>query len=277
MSEASLLLEVEGLAKRWPGAAAAAVSDVSFALAEGERVALVGASGSGKTTLARLIVRLIEPDRGAIRFAGRDLLALSGERLRRLRAGLQLVFQDPLAALDPRRRVGRQVADPLRVHGLVPRADRPAAVAALFDRVGLDPALAERFPHELSGGQRQRVAIARALACRPRLLQLDEPVAQLDVSVKVQILNLLDRLRREEGLAWLLITHDLGAARAASDRILVMAEGRIVEEGPTAAVLAAPRAAATRALVAAEPRLPPPEPDPGPQPFTAPSVSPRTM
>ncbi len=262
MSPAGPLLEVEGLAKRWPGAAAAAVSDVSFTLAESERVALVGASGSGKTTLARLIVRLIEPDRGVVRFAGRDLLALSGEPLRRLRAGLQLVFQDPLAALDPRRRVGRQVADPLRVHGLVPRADRPAAVAALFARVGLDPALAERFPHELSGGQRQRVAIARALACRPRLLLLDEPVAQLDVSVKAQILNLLDRLRREEGLAWLLITHDLGAARAASDRILVMAEGRIVEEGPTAAVLAAPRAPATRALVAAELRLPPPEPAP---------------
>lgn len=274
MSGPAPLLEVEGLTKRWPGATAPAVTEVSLAVASGERVALVGASGSGKTTLARLILRLVEPDRGSIRFAGRDLLALRGEALRRIRAELQLVFQDPLAALDPRRRVGAQVADPLRAHRLVPRSGRTAAVAALFERVGLDPALARRYPHELSGGQRQRVAIARALASRPRLLLLDEPVAQLDVSVKAQILDLLERLRREDGLAWLLITHDLGVARAASDRILVMAEGRIVEEGPTAAVLAAPRAPATRALVAAELRLPPL--DPRDLSATAPSANPRT-
>ena len=275
MSAPAPLLEVEGLTKRWPGSTAPAVDAVSFAIGEGERVALVGASGSGKTTLSRLILRLVEPDRGVIRFAGRNLLALRGEALRRIRAHLQLVFQDPLAALDPRRRVGAQVGDPLWAHGLVPRARRPAAVAALFERVGLDPALARRYPHELSGGQRQRVAIARALASRPRLLVLDEPVAQLDASVKAQILDLLDRLRREEGLAWLLITHDLGAARAASDRILVMAEGRIVEQGPTAAVLTAPRAPSTRAIVAAELRLPPL--DPWNLPATAPSVGPRTV
>ncbi|BCX17984.1 MAG: ABC transporter ATP-binding protein [Geminicoccaceae bacterium] len=275
MTGASSLLEVADLTKRWPGAGAPAVDAVSFAIGAGERVALVGASGSGKTTLARLVLRLLEPDRGTIRFSGRDFLALRGEALRRTRAELQLVFQDPLAALDPRRRIGAQLADPLRAHGLVPRAERPAAVGALLARVGLDPALAGRFPHELSGGQRQRVAIARALASRPRLLVLDEPVAQLDVSVKAQILALLDRLHREEKLAWLWITHDLGSARIASERILVMDAGRIVEEGPTAEVLARPRAAATRALLAAELRLPPS--DRVDQPLTAPSVSPRTM
>lgn len=256
MNEAAALLEARGLAKRWSGMAEPAVDDVSLTIRPGERVALVGVSGSGKTTLARLLVRLIEPDRGRLLFAGQDLLTLRPAPLRRLRASFQLVFQDPLAALDPRRRIGAQLGDPLRVHGLARRADRPARVAQLLGRVGLDPALAARYPHELSGGQRQRVAIARALATRPRLLILDEPVAQLDVSVRAQILNLLERLRRQEGLAWLLITHDLGVARVASDRISVMAAGRIVEEGPTAAVLAAPRAPATRALLAAELGLP---------------------
>ena len=270
------LLDAEELTKRWSGSEAVAVDGVSLVVRAGERVALVGASGSGKTTLARLLVRLIEPDRGRLHFEGRDLLALRPEPLRRLRARFQLVFQDPLAALDPRARIGRQLEDPLRLHGIVPRRERLAAVAALLARVGLDPSLATRHPHELSGGQRQRVAIARALASSPQLLILDEPVAQLDVSVRAQILNLLERLRREEGLAWLMITHDLGVARVAADRVLVMDGGRIVEEGPTAVVLGAPRAAATRALVAAEMRLPE-EAAPGPQPLTAPSVRPRTM
>ncbi len=264
MSTAVPLLEVEALTKRWPGAPRPAVDGVSFTLAAGERVALVGASGSGKTTLARLIVRLVAADAGRVRFEGHDLFAASGARLRQLRAGLQLVFQDPLAALDPRRRIGAQIADPLRVHGQLGRTERPAAVAALLARVGLDPALARRFPHEISGGQRQRVAIARALACRPRLLLLDEPVAQLDVMRAAQMLALLDRLRREEGLAWLLITHDLAVARCASERVLVMEAGRIVEEGPTATVLSAPRGAAARALLSAELRLAgPPGPAPG--------------
>jgi peptide/nickel transport system ATP-binding protein len=275
VSGSTALLEAQDLVKRWPGMPGPAVDRVSLVVRAGERVALLGASGSGKTTLARLLARLIAPDRGQLHLAGQDLLALRPEPLRRLRATFQLVFQDPLAALDPRARIGRQLADPLRLHGIVPRRERPRAVARLLARVGLDPALAARHPHELSGGQRQRVAIARALASRPRLLILDEPVAQLDVSVRAQILNLLDRLRREEGLAWLMITHDLAVARVAADRVLVMADGRIVEEGPTAAVLGAPRAPATRALVAAELRLPPPEV--ADQPLTAPSVSPRTM
>ncbi|MCS6778638.1 MAG: dipeptide/oligopeptide/nickel ABC transporter ATP-binding protein [Geminicoccaceae bacterium] len=252
------LLEVEDLAYRPPGLSRPIVEGVGFTIGAGERVALVGASGAGKSTLARLLVRLLEPSAGRILWAGRDLSSLRGEALRRVRAELQLVFQDPLAALGPRRRVGALLADPLRALARVPRAERPAAVAGLLRRVGLDPALADRFPHELSGGQRQRVAILRALASRPRLLVLDEPVSALDLSIRARILNLLERVRAEDGTATLLITHDLSVVRAAADRLLVMEAGRIVEEGPVGAVLAAPRAEATRALVAAALGLPAP-------------------
>lgn len=260
MSAPPPLLEVEDLVFSPRGAPRPLVAGVSFALHAGERVALVGASGAGKSTLARLILRLLEPNAGRIRFSGRDLLALRGEPLRRLRAELQMVFQDPLAALGPRRRVGALLADPLRAFDLAPREELQVRVGELLRAVGLDPALALRFPHELSGGQRQRVAIARALASRPRLLILDEPTSALDLSVRAQILNLIERLRAETNLATLVITHDLALVRAVADRVLVMDAGRIVEDRPVEALLAAPRADATRALLAAALRLPEPSP-----------------
>jgi peptide/nickel transport system ATP-binding protein len=255
------LLEAEGLAKtfRTRGRAVTAVDGVGLSVAAGETVALVGGSGSGKTTLARLILRLLRPDAGRIAFAGGDLLALEGRALRRMRRRLQMVFQDPLGALNPRATVARLLADPLRVHGLVPRAGRAAAVAALLERVGLPPALAGRRPHELSGGQRQRVNIARALATRPDLVVLDEPVASLDAAARGRVLDLLRGLQEETGVAYLFVSHDLAVVRAVAHRVLVADRGRIVEEGPPEAVLADPRSEAARALVAAIPRLPEPE------------------
>jgi len=251
------LLEVAGLSKRFrrSGTTLAALDDVWLSVAAGETVALVGPSGSGKSTLARLVLRLIEPDSGSIRFAGGDFLALRGAALRAQRARLQMVFQDPLAAFNPRATVGRAIADPLRIHRLAPARERPAAVAALLARVGLPSALAGRRIHEISGGQRQRVAIARAIATRPALLVLDEALSALDVEVRAAILALLDSLRQSDGLAYLLISHDLGVVRAVAERIAILDRGRIVEAGPARAVIDNPRSATGRALVAAMPRL----------------------
>jgi peptide/nickel transport system ATP-binding protein len=258
------LLEADGLARtfRTRGRTVAAVTGVDLTVAAGETVALVGGSGSGKTTLARLVLRLLRPDAGRIALAGGDLLALEGRALRRVRRRLQMVFQDPLGALNPRATVARLLADPLRVHGLVPRSGRAAAVARLLERVGLPPDLAGRRPHELSGGQRQRVNIARALATRPDLVVLDEPVASLDAAARGRVLELLRDLQDETGVAYLFVSHDLAVVRAVAHRVLVMDRGRIVEEGPPGAVLADPRSGAARALVAAIPRLPEPEETP---------------
>ena len=251
------LLEVIGLRKAY--ARTVALDGVDLAIYRNETLALAGASGSGKTTLARCILRLIEPDAGAIRLSGIDLLALHGAKLRARRRSVQMVFQDPLAAFNPRATVACILADPLRVHRLVPRAARRAAVLALLDRVHLPATLADRRPHELSGGQLQRVAIARAIATRPALIVLDEPVSALDVAVRAQILNLLLDLRDETGVSYLLISHDLAVVRAVADRVAVLNDGRIVESGIPDAVFRAPLAAATRALVAAVMRLPAPE------------------
>lgn len=248
------LLALRDLGKRF-GAGPPAVAAVSLDLAAGETLALVGGSGSGKTTLARLILRLIEPDGGSIRFAGVELAALGPRAMRPIRARLQMVFQDPLAALNPRATIGRLLDDPLRIHRVAERAARPDAVAGLLRRVGLSPDLMRRHPHELSGGQRQRVNIARALACRPRLIVLDEPVSSLDVSVRAQILNLLRDIQAQDGLAYLFISHDLAVVRAIADRVAVMDRGRLVESGATEAVLRAPATAVTAALLAAAPRL----------------------
>lgn len=253
------LLQIRGLTKRYGGRRGRLVLDgIDLDVHANETLALVGGSGAGKTTLARIVLRLVEPDAGSVRFDGADLLAARGADLRARRRQLQMVFQDPLAAMNPRATVGRLLADPLRVHGIVAADQRPAAVAALLARVGLSAELAHRYPHELSGGQRQRVNIARALATRPRLLVLDEPVSALDVSVRAQILNLLKDVQRDQGLAFLFISHDLAVVRAIADRIAVMADGRIVEQGAVEAVLDAPRTEVTRALVEAVPRLPVP-------------------
>jgi peptide/nickel transport system ATP-binding protein len=251
------LLEVSGLRKAFGhgGRAVVALDGVDLDLCKGETLALAGASGSGKTTLARCILRLIEPDAGTIIFDGAEITALFGERLRRLRPRIQMVFQDPLAALNPRATSARAVADPLRIHGLVPRRERRHAALELLHRVRLPPDVADRLPHQLSGGQLQRVAIARAIATRPELIVLDEPVSSLDVSVRAEILNLLMDLQEEAGVAYLLITHDLAVVRAVAGRMAVMDAGRIVETGPPDAVFEAPQAAATRALLAAVPRL----------------------
>lgn len=252
------LLEVEGLSKRFTrgGKSLVALDGVGFSVARGETLALVGPSGSGKSTVARILLRLVEPDAGSVRFDGTDLLALKGPRLRAMRSRLQMVFQDPLAAFNPRATVARLLDDPLRIHGVVPRAERPAAIEGLLERVGLLAELAGRGVHEISGGQRQRVAIARALATKPSLIVLDEAVAALDVLVRADILRLLADLQRQEGIAYLFISHDLGAVRAIAHRIAIIDAGRIVEQGEARAVIAAPASATGRALVAAAPGLP---------------------
>jgi peptide/nickel transport system ATP-binding protein len=227
---------------------------VSFDLAQGETLALVGESGSGKSTLARALAGLLDVSGGSARFAGVELRGLSPREWRPLRRRLQLVFQDPSSSLDPRLRVASIVAEPLAIHRLVPRAARGAKVAELLAQVGLAPDLAARWPHQLSGGERQRVGLARALALGPELLLLDEPVSSLDVSVQAQILNLLASLRRERGLAYLLIAHHLGVVRQLADRVAVLFAGRLVEEGPNERLFAAPLHPYTRALLAAAPR-----------------------
>jgi oligopeptide/dipeptide ABC transporter ATP-binding protein len=230
-----------------------AVDGVSLSVPKGSVLAIVGESGCGKSTLGRLALRLIEPDAGQILFQGEDLRGLSAAALRRRRRDMQLIFQDPFASLDPRMTVEQAVAEPLRLHGIVPRAQEADRVAQLLSRVGLRPELARRWPHEFSGGQRQRIAIARALASGPKLIIGDEPVSALDVSVQAQVINLLQDLIRELGLTFVLISHDLGVVRHIADRVAVMYLGRIVEEGPARQVFEDPRHPYTRALLAAVP------------------------
>ena len=251
------LLEIAGLRKtfRRAGQVVVALDGVDLRVAAGTTLALAGASGSGKSTLARCVVRLMEPDDGRIRFAGADLLALSGARLRALRPQLQMVFQDPLAAFNPRATVARILSDPLRVHDLAPRGEWRRRALELLDQVRLPAGLIDRRPHELSGGQRQRVAIARAIASRPLLVVLDEPVSALDVSVRAAVLNLLLDLQAETGVSYLLISHDLAVVRAVAREVTVMEAGRIVEQGTVDAVFGNPQAPATRALLDAVPRL----------------------
>jgi oligopeptide/dipeptide ABC transporter ATP-binding protein len=235
-----------------------AVDGVDLDVPAGRTVALVGESGCGKTTVGRSILRLVEPRAGSVRFAGQDVLALAPGPLRALRRQLQIVFQDPMAALDPRFRIGEAIVEGMDAHGIgADAAERRERAAALLRRVGLDPSLLDRHPHELSGGQRQRVCIARALAPGPRLLVCDESVSALDVSIQAQILNLLRDLQDELGLAYLFISHDLGVVRHLADRVAVMYLGRIVEEGPAEQVFAAPRHPYTRALLDAVPSLDP--------------------
>ena len=231
-----------------------AVRGVSLDLDAGETLAVVGESGSGKSTLARAIARLT-PAVGGIAFDGRDMLALSSGDLRRARRGIQMVFQDPFSSLNRAWRVGDIVEEPLRVHGIGSASERRDRVAALLERVGLDPSFMRRRPNALSGGQRQRIAIARAIALQPRLVICDEATSALDVSVQAQILNLLADLRNEFGLSYLFITHDLGIVRRFADRVAVMHAGTIVEQAATRHLFAGPLHPYSDALLTAVPRI----------------------
>ncbi len=250
----------------------AAVDDVSFDLFAGETLGLVGESGSGKTTLARAILRLVHAVRGSVLWRGQDLLACEARALRRLRRDLQIVFQDPLASLNPRMRVGDTIAEPLKIfEPTLSAQERQQRVDAMLERVGLNPAMGERYPEEFSGGQCQRIGIARAMVLSPQLLICDEPVSSLDVSIQGQIVNLLLDLQRDAGTSMLFISHNLAVVRHVSHRLLVMYRGRIVELSPRDTLFAAPLHPYTRALLAAVPSLPssPPNSQASPTPGNA--------
>jgi len=258
----STLLEVRGLRKhyagsrRWFGAPAPvvqAVDDVSFDLARGETLSLVGESGCGKTTTAKSVMRLIEPTAGSVRLEGEELTTLSPEQMRLRRRDLQIVFQDPYASLNPRLSAGAIVAEPLRNFGIADAAERKERVAALFARVGLRPEAVHKLPHEFSGGQRQRLGIARALALEPKVIVCDEPVSALDVSVQAQVINLLMDLQQQLGIAYLFVAHDLAVVRHISHRVAVMYLGRIVEVADRDTLFARPQHPYTRVLLSAVP------------------------
>ncbi len=257
---AAPLLRAERVAKRFPvagrrGAQLHAVDDVHLEIGPGESLGLVGESGCGKSTLVRLLARLLDPTEGSIEFDGEDLAAIPAARFARLpqRAAIQMVFQDPTDSLNPRFTARQTIAEPLALLAGLRGAAVRARVDEVAAQVGLPPELLDRFPHQLSGGQKARVGIARALAVKPRLLILDEPTAALDVSVQAVVLQLLERLRRELGLAYLFVSHDLNVVRLLTDRVAVMYLGRIVEQGPSEALFRAPRHPYTRALVSAIP------------------------
>lgn len=257
------LLAVEGLTKHFPVrrgllrrtvGQVQAVTDVSFEVGAGETLAIVGESGCGKSTTGRTLLRLLEPTAGAVRLEGTDLLGLSSGQLREMRRKMQIIFQDPYGSLNPRMTVREVLAEPLLLHGVATQATLRAKIAEVLELCGLSAFHAERYPHEFSGGQRQRVGIARALATRPRLIVCDEPVSALDVSVQAQIVNLLQDIQRELGVAYVFISHDLAVVRHIATRVAVMYLGRIVEEAPATELFAAPLHPYTRSLIAAAPR-----------------------
>jgi peptide/nickel transport system ATP-binding protein len=258
------VLEVRGLGKSFPiGGALSlrrqqlhAVDDVSFTLRPGVVTALVGESGSGKSTVARMLSRLYPPSSGTIVFGGKDVSDVRRKRaVLAYRAQVQMIFQDPFASLNPVKRIDHHLKRPLLIHGICSRSEVDERVCDLLQRVGLVPPeeIAAKYPHQLSGGQRQRVAIARALAVEPSVILCDEPISMLDVSIRIGILNLILQLKRELQIAFLYITHDIASARYVADEVIVMYRGRIVEQGPTDAVLQAPQHAYTRLLLSAVP------------------------
>ena len=255
------LLEVDGLVKHFPArdgtGQVQAVNGVSLRLDRGETLGIVGESGCGKSTLARLILRLIEPTKGRIRFDGEDLRALPRAALRLKRREMQIIFQDPYASLDPRFTVGAIIGEPLAIHGIGNRAERRRRVAKLLTTVGLDADAVSRYPHEFSGGQRQRIGIARAIALEPRLIVADEPVSALDVSIQSQVLDLLLDLKERLALSYVFISHDLAVVEHVSDRVAVMYLGEIVEITDTERLYRKPRHPYTEALISAVP-----QPDP---------------
>lgn len=252
---ADRLIEARGLVKEY-GTGVRVVDDVSFTIHRGETLGLVGESGSGKSTVARMLLRLIEPTAGEVSYGGRDLLAMSTADLRTMRRKIQIVFQDPFAALNPRMRVREILAEPFAIHQET--ADKEAQrtrLTQMLGEVGLDSSALERYPHEFSGGQRQRINIARALALRPEFVVLDEPVSALDVSIGAQVVNLLRDLQRRYGLTYLFISHSMPLVRYLCDRVAVMQKGRLVELGNCEQVCDAPQETYTRELIAATPEM----------------------
>jgi len=263
MANGDPLLQVEHLVKYFPiksglfidreVAAVHAVDDVSLTLHEGETLGLVGESGCGKSTLCRAVMQLIQPTSGSVRFRGQELVGRSRKQMQVIRREMQMIFQDPFASLNPRKRVGQIVGDPLRLHGLASGNEVRRSVQQLLDRVGLSAEHYNRYPHEFSGGQRQRIGIARALALRPKLIIADEPVSALDVSIQAQIINLLEDLQDEFGLSYIFVAHDLGVVRHVSDRIAVMYLGKLVERSPAAMLYERPIHPYSVALLSAVP------------------------
>ncbi len=232
-----------------------AVDDVSLHIETGETLALVGESGSGKTTTAKLVLRLIEPSAGRVTFDGQDVLGLRGIELRRLRKTMQVIFQDPRASLNPRKTIFEILRDPLLLHSITSKSDARSVAALALEQVGLVPAhrYLDRNPHEFSGGQLQRICVARAISLQPKLVVADEPVSALDISVRAQILQLLQRLQQEMGLSYLFITHDLAVVRSIAHRVVVMYLGKVAESGPVEEIFAEPLHPYTRALLSATP------------------------
>ena len=261
------VIEVNGLMRSYGGGRTLlgrekpvihAINDVSFQIAEGETLGLVGESGSGKSTTGRAVLHLERPDAGSVRFRGTELSTLGQQGLKPYRKHMQMIFQDPYSALNPRMKVGRFVGEPLVVHGVDSGSSLQDRVAELFKLVGLDPSFMSRYPHEFSGGQRQRINIARAIALQPGFIVADEPITALDVSIQAQIVNLFQDLQDQLGLAYLFIAHDLSMVRYLCQRVAVMLRGRIVEMAPTEQIFADPRHPYTRSLLAA---IPVPDPD----------------
>lgn len=258
-----VLLEAKNLVKYFPitrgiifskqVGAIHAVDDISFAIRQGETLGLVGESGCGKSTTGRLLLRLMEPTSGQIRYLGQDVLALAGNEMRSLRQKMQIIFQDPYASLNPRMNVGDIVGEALEAHHIATGTSRMKRVQELLEVVGLSPDHARRYPHEFSGGQRQRIGVARALATNPKIIICDEPVSALDVSIQAQVVNLLQDLQRDFGLAYLFIAHDLSVVKHISDRVAVMYLGKIVEIAPKDTLYDRPTHPYTKALLSAIP------------------------